>query len=133
MGAIQGSIDKLVSTATAVAAVGKHFKEIEDAKKLEAAETRVKVGEEIPKIKEEMDASKKQMQSIDKEVQKQQKIIDNPQANKKKKDAALKKMGELTSDMKMARVAMQTTTEKIEARRMLLERANKILSKGGNK
>lgn len=124
MGAIQGAIDNLVSTATAAAAVGKHFKEQEESKALQKGmmeEQRTDTKAQIAELSEKESLLKDELK-----VFKEGGMFDadgNAVKNAFGQDVSM--------DIRKRKLALRTVREKIQAKALQVEAYNRLL--GGKK
>lgn len=133
MGAIQDSINSMISTTAVGIAGAKHAFDRAADKVAAAKEGAVKVGEEIPELAKQKQAAENQVGKVNSDVAALNELGANPDAIKGPEDVKAwhELEAEVNVDKKMAETALLTVEGKMKARTEMLARFDKTLASKG--
>lgn len=133
MGAIQDSINSMITTTAMGVAGAKHAFDRAADKVAAAKEGEIKAAEELPELRNQVESAQKGAVKASSDENILKELGANPEAMKGPEDVkAFEELAaEVNRDKKMAEVALQTASNKIAARKEMLDRFDKtIRSKG---
>ena len=133
MGAIQDSINSMITTTAMGVAGAKHAFDKAADKVAAAKEGAVKVGEEMPELAEQKKAAEAGAKKVESDISALKELGANPDAIKGPEDVRAwhELEAEVNLDKKMAETALLTVEGKIKARTEMLARFDKTLASKG--
>ena len=133
MGAIQDSINSMITTTAMGVAGAKHAFDKAADNLTAAKEGMIKMGDEMPELKKQVEAAKAGVKKAEADDNILNELASDPVAMKGPEDAeALAELSKgVDTDRQMAEVALQTAQHKIMARKEMLARFDKTIASKG--